>query len=541
MRIMSTRLLCFIGVLSLGSASSASAQALPYTFVRIADTVNNPDARIDGLYCVGLNNAGTVVIQNSQNVLWRGTGGLLEMVSASAVSICPSINNAGEIAYLTTISGTPVLVRNLDGSVVTLASATSPPFLYSPTTYLPSLTSSGTAVVSTESGKALHIVPSGVAVYDPDIHPALFTFVSPASMNDSEQVVFTGSDTTGEAIYRNGAVVFLRTGQAVTGGTIRFSSLQRPLINDAGRIAFVGRLDPPGGTGTHGVYTSADGVNLTLTTVTPIDRFSLNNAGHVAYRGTLSAPKTGVYLGRPGAIAQKVAPENGSIDGSVLHDAFVWEESLNDLGQIAFWAFLADGRKAVYRADPQWLKTLTFSNKIPGCGPVKAKVTLNAPAPPGGLSVSLDSGNPSASVPGTVVVPAGKSSATFKITPTAVIANTVGTIEATVGAQTLERTLTVRPIGIKSVTLTPNPVTGGSSVTGTATLDCGAAPGNIVATLSSSKPSAAQPTAPSLTFPVGTASLPFSVTTSAVSVSTSATIKATANGLAKSKKLVVNP
>ena len=86
MRIMSTRLLCFIGVLSLGSASTASAQALPYKFVRIADTVNNPDARIDGLYCVGLNNTGTVVIQNSQNVLWRGTGGLLEMVSASAHS-----------------------------------------------------------------------------------------------------------------------------------------------------------------------------------------------------------------------------------------------------------------------------------------------------------------------------------------------------------------------------------------------------------------------------------------------------------------------
>jgi hypothetical protein len=540
MRIISTRLLCFVGVLWLGSASSAGAQVLPYKFVRIADTVTNPEAQIDGLSCVGLNNAGTVVIK-SQNVLWRGTGGSLEMVASSAFGVCPSINDSGEIAYMTSIGGTSVLVKNLDGSVVTLASATSPPFLYLPTTYLPSLTSGGTALVTTDSGNSIHIVPSGVAVYDPDIHPPLFFFSSPASMNDSEHAVFGGSDATGEAIYRNGAVVFIRNGQAVTGGTIRLSALQRPLINNAGRIAFAGRLDPPAATGPNGVYTSLDGVNLALATSSVIDRFSLNNAGHVAYRGTLSSPRTGVYLGRPGAIAQKVAPENGSIDGTVLNDAFVWEESLNDLGQIAFWAHLADGREAVYRADPQWLKTLTFSNNIPGCGPVKAKVTLNAPAPPGGLSVSLDSGNPSASVPAAVVVPAGKSTATFNITPTAVTANAVGAIEATVGPQTLERTLTVRPIGIKSVVLTPNPVTGGSAVTGTATLDCGAAPGNIVAILSSSKPTAAQPSAPSLTFTAGTASLPFGVTTSAVAVSTSATIKAKANGLAKSKKLVINP
>ena len=156
------------------------------------------------------------------------------------------------------------------------------------------------------------------------------------------------------------------------------------------------------------------------------------------------------------------------------------------------------------------------------------------------LSTQLG-GNPAASVPATVVVAAGKTAATFKITPTAVAANTPGTIEATVGPQTLERPLTVRPIGVKSVTLTPNPVTGGSGVTGTAALECGAAPGDIVVTLSSSRPSAAQPAAPSLTFPAGTVSLPFGVTTSAVAASTSATIKASANGITKSKKLVINP
>ncbi len=297
---MRTRAYCLSGVLWLGLVQAGSAQVLPYKFVRIADTVNNPDAHIDGVNCVVLNNAGTVIIKNGQAALWRGGGGSLELVASSVGGVCRSINDVGEIAYLTTAGGTPVLVKNLGGSLVTLATATSSPFLHAPTTYLPSLTSTGSALITTEGGNAIHIVPSGLAVYDPDIHPPLFFFVSPASMNDSEQVVFTGSDSGGDAIYRNGGLVFVRDDQAVTGGTIRFSPLQRPVINNAGRIAFAGRLDPPATTGPNGVYTSTDGVNLALATSSVIDRFSLNNVGNVAYRGDVQRTQDGAISGTPG-------------------------------------------------------------------------------------------------------------------------------------------------------------------------------------------------------------------------------------------------
>jgi hypothetical protein len=542
------RLAAVVGLLSLSTVPSASAQTLPYKFVKIADTVDNPSAVINGVYCVGINGSGMVVIKNSQNAVWRGNGGPLEEFQASnAAGICPSINDLGEIAYLSaTNPGSPVLTsvlyRRLDAAPpATLASAATFPFLYSPTTYLPSLSDAGSALVTAKSGTAIYIVPDGIAVYDPAMHPALSQFTSPASMNEVGQAVFAGSDAIGVAIFRNGAVPFLRNGQAVAGGTVGISSLQRPLINDGGRIAFLGRVDPTPGAGEFGVYTSADGVNVSLAGRSPVDRFSLNNSGHVAYRRTFASPRTGVYLGRPGLVDQPVAPENGGIDGTTLLDAYVWEESLNDAGQVAFWALLANGRWGVYRADPQWLKGLSFAAKVPGCGPVNGKVTLNAPAPPGGLVVTLHSDNAAATVPPTVTVRAGKTSASFQIDPDPVSANVVGAITATVGPQSVERTLTVRRIGVKSLTLTPNPVTGGTPVLGTVRLDCGASPADILVTLSSRSPAIAQPAVPTLNFPVGTATLDFSITTSAVGVSSSATIRAAGGGVTKSKKLVVNP
>lgn len=153
----------------------------------------------------------------------------------------------------------------------------------------------------------------------------------------------------------------------------------------------------------------------------------------------------------------------------------------------------------------------------------------------------IDSGNGAAGVPSTVTVPAGKLTATFTITLTPVTRSRVGDITATVGQQSLERALTVRPISVKSLTLMPNPVTGGTSVSATVTLDCGAAPDDLAVAISSTKPGVAQPNASSLVFPAGIKALSFEITTSTVPVATSATIKASARGIAKSKKLVVNP
>jgi hypothetical protein len=90
-----------------------------------------------------------------------------------------------------------------------------------------------------------------------------------------------------------------------------------------------------------------------------------------------------------------------------------------------------------------------------------------------------------------------------------------------------------------SLTLSPKPVVGGNEVTGTVTLDCDAAPQDLAVALSSTKPAIAQPTVTSLLFPVGTKTLMFSISTSSVNATTSATINASAKGISKGKKLTV--
>jgi beta-propeller repeat-containing protein len=192
-------------------------------------------------------------------------------------------------------------------------------------------------------------------------------------------------------------------------------------------------------------------------------------------------------------------------------------------------------------AAAQWLKSLTFAAKGPACGPVTGKIGLLAAAPAGGLTVALVSGNSAATVPGTVIVQAGKLAATFTITRTPVASSSAGDITATVDQQSLHRALTVLPITVKVLTLAPNPVTGGNGVTGTVTLDCGAAPGALTVALSSTATAVAHPDQNSLVFPAGIKVLTFPITTSSVAATKSATIKASARGVSKSKKLTVNP
>jgi hypothetical protein len=73
-----------------------------------------------------------------------------------------------------------------------------------------------------------------------------------------------------------------------------------------------------------------------------------------------------------------------------------------------------------------------------------ATVTLTAPAPTGGLDVSLLSSNPNkAIVPATVKVPAGSSSVSFNVNTTAVTKKSVVTITANAGAVKKSAALTI--------------------------------------------------------------------------------------------------
>jgi acetyl esterase/lipase len=187
--------------------------------------------------------------------------------------------------------------------------------------------------------------------------------------------------------------------------------------------------------------------------------------------------------------------------------------------------------------------SLTPASFIGGCQTSTGKVTLTGKAPAGGIVVSLANGNPAAAMPASVTVAAGATSASFAITAPAVTSSQVGTVTASQdgsqGTISKSGTLTVRPVGLASLALAPNPVTGPASVTGTVTLECAAAPGPVTVTVTTTS-TVAQPT-PSFTIPAGQTAGTFTVTTTQVSAVKTATIRATTNGTGKSVTLTVNP
>ena len=184
---------------------------------------------------------------------------------------------------------------------------------------------------------------------------------------------------------------------------------------------------------------------------------------------------------------------------------------------------------------------LTPTTVVGGCGTSAGKIALTGAAPAGGAVVALTNTNSKAAVPASVTVPAGASSQTFTVKTSTVTSNATGSVTATFGGTSQTLTLTVRPIRVKTLTLSPNPVTGGANATGSVTLECAAPVGGLVVTLSSSNAPVAAPTVASITIPAGATTGSFSVRTARVTASTNVTIYASAYGVRKGTALTVRP
>lgn len=168
-------------------------------------------------------------------------------------------------------------------------------------------------------------------------------------------------------------------------------------------------------------------------------------------------------------------------------------------------------------------------------------VTLSAPAPAGGAQVALSSSNTNvARVPASVTVAAGATNATFVISTSAVSASATVSISASYGGAARSAPLTVNPPTptLTSLTLNPTNVIGGAqSSTGTVTLSAPAPAGGALVALSSNNSAARVPA--SVTVSAGATSASFTVGTSAVLFSTSATITAAYNNTTRSATLSI--
>ncbi|MCP9495358.1 MAG: choice-of-anchor D domain-containing protein [Pyrinomonadaceae bacterium MAG19_C2-C3] len=184
--------------------------------------------------------------------------------------------------------------------------------------------------------------------------------------------------------------------------------------------------------------------------------------------------------------------------------------------------------------------TLTPSTVTGACQTSTGKVTLSSPAPTGGAVVTLASLSAAAIIPSSVIVPGGLSSQTFIITTQSVAAAQTATIRATLGATIKTATLTLKPLTVQAMTLTPNPARGGTTIAGTVTLTCAATSATTV-TLSSSNTSVARPTSSSVVVAAGATTASFQVTTTATTTTRTTFINARAGGITKSLSLTVTP
>jgi hypothetical protein len=176
-------------------------------------------------------------------------------------------------------------------------------------------------------------------------------------------------------------------------------------------------------------------------------------------------------------------------------------------------------------------------------------VTLTQAAPAGGMVVSLASSDTTvATVPASVTVAAGSSSATFAVATTTGTTSRFSFISATANGVTKSTTLTVDPSTqppppgtptATALTLSPTAVTGGTSATGTVTISGAAPTGGVAVSLSSSNTAAATVPA-SVTVPAGATSANFSIATLTGSTNRSTVITAIAGGVSQTATLTVN-
>jgi hypothetical protein len=101
-------------------------------------------------------------------------------------------------------------------------------------------------------------------------------------------------------------------------------------------------------------------------------------------------------------------------------------------------------KTATLTINPPALLSLSVSPvSVVGGKPSTGTVTLGTAAPVGGMSIALSSSGTAASVPASVLVPAGQKTAKFTITTSAVTAQTVEKIIASSGSTSKSANLTV--------------------------------------------------------------------------------------------------
>ncbi|HVN31598.1 MAG TPA: carboxypeptidase regulatory-like domain-containing protein, partial [Thermoanaerobaculaceae bacterium] len=233
------------------------------------------------------------------------------------------------------------------------------------------------------------------------------------------------------------------------------------------------------------------------------------------------------------------------LDGTTFHVdlSSVSQDGAEDIyvSALTRWGAWVDTTIPVVMTVSPVVTSLTLNPEVVlGGSSSLATITLAGPGLPGGSPVMVSSSEPEATVPDTVTVPEGQTTATFTVATSMVAAATQATITAATGGTAQSATLTIQPVGVSSVSLDPSSVRGGTQSTGTVTLNGAAPSGDLAVTLSSSNTAVATVPA-TVTVTSGSTSAQFPVTTASVTSTTAVTISASGGGTTQTATLTVQP
>lgn len=359
--------------------------------------------------------------------------------------------------------------------------------------------------------------------------PATSTFAATAG---SGVVTVATRTTCGWRAKSNALWMTITSGLTGTGnGSVRFS-----VAANNGATARTGTLTI--GNKTFSVTQGANSISsLTLSPATVLSGESA--MGTI----TLSAPSpaTGLTVNLSSNSTAIGVPLRVNIPASAISQTFPITTTSVSTGQTGtITAKLGESIKtASLNIKSLEISSLQLSqNVVAGGNSLTGTIALSGPAPSTGAIVALSDNIAATNIPLSITVPAGSSSATFTITTATVTANQSGTIAATYNGLVKNATLTVRPVGVLSIAVSPALITGGSAATGTVFLER-AAPGNVTVTLTDTLPGTTIPA--SIVVPSGTASKTFSITTAAVTAFQNGSLTARANGTSKSVAFALTP
>jgi hypothetical protein len=341
-----------------------------FLFTPIAGT---PDGFLGFGEAPALNNGGTVAFlgypdrpPRGRACLYTGSGGDLTTIACEGpldvgLGSFPAINDAGTVAFVYSFRQVQNIATGDGGPIRILYSAQGGRF-----TSLGSPSLGNTGVVAFRATTASLSNPRGVFAGDGG-PVTVIDSSGPLNIDD-----FGDFPSLNPSLRPPTEVAYLkrlfRATEAINIGTGgrprtlfstangRFDSFGDPVLEVTGTVAFFATFEVGAGR-LSGIFTGSGTSDLRAVAVEGngfrgfASPPSINSAGTVAFLATLPGGDRGIFTG-PDPRADKVIATGDELFGSTVTDVHFFRQGLNDAGQVAFQASLADGTSYIVRADP---------------------------------------------------------------------------------------------------------------------------------------------------------------------------------------------